>query len=282
MKKILPALILLLTAACQKEHEDIMDIPIKADGFHDMVIKINEVCAQVNNTVCGYIKGPVNFHFPKHITPDYLLNTDEAAKADELYKTLNNKTPKEIIEEYKKILKNNLNNDMERDKNVSKILNGIKKTYDETKKYAKDVTVKDISAQLGEDNLVQLNFTIENKTPFNILQFSGETEFYTSSDILLTRSKAWTKKIEPWIPSGSSARVNIIINSIPEEDIIFLHAAHQLITKVIVTSLHTVSNDDKTAVLILSLPYSYNHLREVIKERERANKEAVKKINNLY
>ena len=170
---------------------------------------------------------------------------------------------------------------MERDRNVTKMLNNIEKTFKNTKEYAKDVIIKDINTNIGGDNIIQLAFTIENRTPFNILQFSGETEFFTS-DTFLARSKAFSKKIEPYIPTGSSARVNIIISSIEDNDITLIRAAKDLTTKVIITSLHTDSQDNATSAIVLSLPYSYFHLRQMIEERESIYNATLKKIDNIY
>ncbi len=263
---IISAVLFILTG-CQKEKVNIMAVPIQAEDFYDLQNKINIVCAQINSTVCSYIKGPISVYLPDASSQGYILSGEEAAIAENLYKRLNSKTPEQIISEYKKILKNKLDEDMERDRNVTKMLNNIEKTFKNTKEYAKDVIIKDINANIGDDNIIQIAFTIENKTPFNILQFSGETEFFTTSDTFLARSKAFSKKIEPYIPTGSSARVNVIISSIEDNDITLIRAAKDLTTKVIITSLHTDSKDNATSAIVLCLPYSYFHLRQMIEER---------------
>ncbi len=278
---IISAVLFILTG-CQKEKVNIMAVPIQAEDFYDLQNKINIVCAQINSTVCSYIKGPISVYLPDASSQGYILSGEEAAIAENLYKRLNSKTPEQIISEYKKILKNKLDEDMERDRNVTKMLNNIEKTFKNTKEYAKDVIIKDINANIGDDNIIQIAFTIENKTPFNILQFSGETEFFTTSDTFLARSKAFSKKIEPYIPTGSSARVNVIISSIEDNDIILIRAAKDLTTKVIITSLHTDSKDNATSAIVLCLPYSYFHLRQMIEERESIYNAALKKIDNIY
>ena len=278
---IISAVLFILTG-CQKEKVNIMAVPIQAEDFYDLQNKINIVCAQINSTVCSYIKGPISVYLPDASSQGYILSGEEAAIAENLYKRLNSKTPEQIISEYKKILKNKLDEDMERDRNVTKMLNNIEKTFKNTKEYAKDVIIKDINANIGDDNIIQIAFTIENKTPFNILQFSGETEFFTTSDTFLARSKAFSKKIEPYIPTGSSARVNVIISSIEDNDIILIRAAKDLTTKVIITSLHTDSKDNATSAIVLCLPYSYFHLRQMIEERESIYNDALKKIDNIY
>lgn len=278
---ILSAILLMLTG-CKKEKENVMAVPIQAEDFYDLQNKINIVCAQINSTVCSYIKGPISVYLPDASSEGYILSGDEAIIAENLYKRLNGKTPEQIIAEYKKILKNKLDEDMERDRNVTKMLNHIEKTFKNTKEYAKDVIIKDINTNIGSDNIIQLAFTIENKTPFNILQFSGETEFFTTADTFLARSKAFSKKIEPFIPTGSSARVNVIISSIEDNDISLIRAAKDLTTKVIITSLHTDSQDNATSAIVLSLPYSYFHLRQMIDERESIYNATLKKIDNIY
>ncbi len=278
---IISAVLFILTG-CQKEKVNIMAVPIQAEDFYDLQNKINIVCAQINSTVCSYIKGPISVYLPDASSQGYILSGEEAAIAENLYKRLNSKTPEQIISEYKKILKNKLDEDMERDRNVTKMLNNIEKTFKNTKEYAKDVIIKDINANIGDDNIIQIAFTIENKTPFNILQFSGETEFFTTSDTFLARSKAFSKKIEPYIPTGSSARVNVIISSIEDNDITLIRAAKDLTTKVIITSLHTDSKDNATSAIVLCLPYSYFHLRQMIEERESIYNAALKKIDNIY
>ncbi len=278
---IISAVLFILTG-CQKEKVNIMAVPIQAEDFYDLQNKINIVCAQINSTVCSYIKGPISVYLPDASSQGYILSGEEAAIAENLYKRLNSKTPEQIISEYKKILKNKLDEDMERDRNVTKMLNNIEKTFKNTKEYAKDVIIKDINTNIGDDNIIQIAFTIENKTPFNILQFSGETEFFTTSDTFLARSKAFSKKIEPYIPTGSSARVNVIISSIEDNDITLIRAAKDLTTKVIITSLHTDSKDNATSAIVLCLPYSYFHLRQMIEERESIYNAALKKIDNIY
>ncbi len=284
MKKTL--LIIMITiavlSACSKEKINIMKVPVEADNFYDLQNKLNVVCTQINSTICSYIKGPVTMYLPEASTSGYILSTDETVIAEDLYKRLNGKTPEQIIDEYKKILKQKLNDDMQRDRNVTKTLNTIEKNFKNTHKYAKDIIITNIETNIGDDNIVQIGFTIENKTPFNILQFSGETEFFTAVDTFLTRSKAFTKKIEPYIPSGSSARVNVMINSITDDDIVLVRAAKDLITKVIITSLHTDSQDNTTSAIVLSLPYSYHHLRDMIEERESMYNATMKKIDNIY
>lgn len=73
-----------------------------------------------------------------------------------------------------------------------------------------------------------------------------------------------------------------MINSISDEDIILVRAAKDLTTKVIVTSLHTDSQDNNTSTIVLSLPYSYYHLRDMIEDRETMYNVTVKKIDNIY
>ena len=278
---IISAALFMLTG-CREEKVNVMAVPIQAEDFYDLQNKINIVCAQINSTVCSYIKGPISVYLSDATSQGYILSGEEAVIAENLYKRLNGKTPEQIIAEYKKILKNKLDEDMERDRNVTKMLNNIEKTFKNTKEYAKDVIIKDINTNIGDDNIIQLAFTIENRTPFNILQFSGETEFFTTSDTFLARSKAFSKKIEPYIPTGSSARVNIIISSIEDNDITLIRAAKDLTTKVIITSLHTDSQDNATSAIVLSLPYSYFHLRQMIEERESIYNATLKKIDNIY
>lgn len=286
MKQIIVIVMIMsfILTGCEnkKEKENVMAVPIQAEDFYDLQNKINIVCAQINSTVCSYIKGPTSVYLPETLSQGYILSGDEVIIAEKLYKRLNGKTPEEIIAEYKKILKNKLDEDMQRDRNVTKVLNNIEKTFKKTRTYAKDVIIKDIHTNIGDDNIIQLGFTIENKTPFNILQFSGETEFLTNADIFLARSKAFSKKIEPYIPTNSSARVNIMISSIEDDDISLIRAAKDLTTKVIITSLHTDSNDNETSAIVLSLPYSYFHLRQMIEDRENIYNATLKKINNIY
>lgn len=284
MKKIIIIIsaVLFILTGCREEKVNVMAVPIQAEDFYDLQNKINIVCAQINSTVCSYIKGPISVYLPDASSEGYILSSEEAIIAENLYKRLNGKTPEQIIVEYKKILKNKLDEDMERDRNVTKMLNNIEKTFKNTKEYAQDVIIKDINTNIGDDNIIQIAFTIENRTPFNILQFSGETEFFTTSDTFLARSKAFSKKIEPYIPTGSSARVNVIISSIEDNDITLIRAAKDLTTKVIITSLHTDSQDNATSAIVLSLPYSYFHLRQMIEERESIYNATLKKIDNIY
>lgn len=284
MKKtiILTLLLLISITGCKKEKVNIMKVPIVAEDFYTLQNNITLVCTQINSTICNYIKGPITLYLKDSFTPGYILSSDEAIVAEKLYKRLNGKTPEQIIEEYKKMLKQNLDNDIKRDINVTKTLDNIEKTYKKTRHFAKDIVIKDIHTNIGSDNIIQIGFTIENNTPFNVWQFSGEVEFFTAVDTMLARSKAFTKKIEPYIPVNASSRVNIYVNSISEEDMTLVRAAKDLTTKVIITSLHTDSEDNATSAIVLSLPYSYHHLRDMIEERERMYNATLKKIDDIY
>lgn len=285
MKKIILLLVVLVfisITGCKKEKVNIMQVPITAEDFYTFQNGINLVCTQINSTVCSYIKGPISLYLPRAFEAGYILSGDEAITAENLYKKLNGKTPEQIIEEYKKMLKHKLDDERKSDRNVTKILDNIEKTFKNTNHFSKDIVIKDITTNIGDDNIIQINFTIENNTPYNIWQFSGETEFFTAGDTFLTRSKAFTKKIEPYIPQGASTSVNIYINSISDEDITLVRAAKDLTTKVIITSLHTDSKDNATSAIVLSLPYSYFHLRQMIDERERMYNATLKKIDDIY
>lgn len=284
MKKtiILTLLLLISITGCKKEKVNIMKVPIVAEDFYTLQNNITLVCTQINSTICSYIKGPITLYLKDSFTPGYILSGDETIVAEKLYKRLNGKTPEQIIEEYKKMLKQNLDNDIKRDINVTKTLDNIEKTYKKTRHFAKDIVIKDVHTNIGSDNIIQIGFTIENNTPFNVWQFSGEVEFFTAVDTMLARSKAFTKKIEPYIPVNASSRVNIYVNSIPEEDMTLVRAAKDLTTKVIITSLHTDSQDNATSAIVLSLPYSYHHLRDMIEERERMYNATLKKIDDIY
>lgn len=284
MKKtiILTLLLLISITGCKKEKVNIMKVPIVAEDFYTLQNNITLVCTQINSTICSYIKGPITLYLKDSFTPGYILSGDETIVAEKLYKRLNGKTPEQIIEEYKKMLKQNLDNDIKRDINVTKTLDNIEKTYKKTRHFAKDIVIKDVHTNIGSDNIIQIGFTIENNTPFNVWQFSGEVEFFTAVDTMLARSKAFTKKIEPYIPVNASSRVNIYVNSISEEDMTLVRAAKDLTTKVIITSLHTDSQDNATSAIVLSLPYSYHHLRDMIEERERMYNATLKKIDDIY
>ena len=176
MKKtiILTLLLLISITGCKKEKVNIMKVPIVAEDFYTLQNNITLVCTQINSTICSYIKGPITLYLKDSFTPGYILSGDETIVAEKLYKRLNGKTPEQIIEEYKKMLKQNLDNDIKRDINVTKTLDNIEKTYKKTRHFAKDIVIKDVHTNIGSDNIIQIGFTIENNTPFNVWQFSGE------------------------------------------------------------------------------------------------------------
>lgn len=287
MKKVLYILsAMLLLASCSKDdikyRENVMDIPIRAENFNDLIEKMNLVCTSVNTTVCGYIKGSVLIHLPELSNNNGIIDNENQETANMLFEKLNNKTPNQMIEEYKKSLKEKLKNDMKENELIKKELKNIENEYEKTRKYAQDIVISDISTVIGKDNIIQINFVLENNTPFNISQFACETEFFTGGTTFLTRSKSFIKDLKPVLASKRKTKVSIIINSIPENDIILVRAAKDLTTKVIITNLTAIDKDKKYKNIILSLPYSYTQLVKMIQEKEMAYKATLKKIDNMY
>lgn len=270
-----------LLIGCQKEKVDIMYRPIVAENFSDLVEKINYVCAHVDKDKCTYMKGVITYTLPDYTKNHYLSTLEEIQLSQDIYEQLNNKTPIQMINEYKVILKNKINEDMKKDEYLLKSLDKVNNVYKSTKHYAKDIIVKDVQMELGKDNIIKIIFTLQNNTKFNLTKFAGETEYYTTNNVFITRSDAFSQKIEPWINAGSSGKITIYINSIPEDDIVLVRAASNLMTKVIITSVQTDSKNKLTESLVLSLPYSYYSLKKIINERNAVYRSTLRQIDTL-
>ena len=78
---IISAVSFILTG-CQKEKVNVMAVPIQAENFYDLQNKINIVCAQINSTVCSYIKGPISVYLPDASSQGYILSGEEAVLAE--------------------------------------------------------------------------------------------------------------------------------------------------------------------------------------------------------
>ena len=272
---------LLFLSSCKKENKDIMNEPVVAENFSELVEKINLVCTQIDKTHCTYIKGVITHTLPDYTKNHYLSTLEEIQLSEVIFEKLNNKTPDEMIEEYKIILRKKIKEDIKKDAYLTKSLNKVQESYKNTKHYAKNIIVKDVQMDLGRDNIIKIIFTLQNNTHFNITKFSAETEYYTINNVFITRSAAFSQKIEPWLQAGSSTKITIYINSIPENDIVLVRAATNLVTKVIITSVQTDSKNKNTESLVLSLPHSYYSLKNIINERNSVYKATLKKIDNM-
>lgn len=271
-KRFCLIIFMLLLAAC--EEKNIMNIPIEADNFQDLIYKIATVCSKVDNNTCTHLKNTIRV---------FANQNDQENNPTKILNILNQKTPNEMIDLYKTYLLVDLKKGRTHDEEVIKNLNEMKTEYEKTKHFANNVVVSNISATLNLKNVnaYVLNFDVTNNTPFNIKQCVAEAEFYTQSDTFLGREKAFSYTFQKPLASGKTANVKIHSENIPLEDLTLIRATRNLKTKVIITSLQTDSNNDNESVLILALPYSYFKMRDLLKESDEIYNKTVEKIKAI-
>lgn len=270
---------LLFISGCGKK--DIMDVPMRADNFQELADKLEKLCDVTDNKTCGYLNGAVYAYIPDYRTDGFAMTESKKAAAEALYKKLNGKTPNQIIEVYKSILMENLNNARKRDEAIIKNLDDIKNAYEKTKNFAADVSVAHVSVDFRKKNAPVLSFNMENKSPFNIRQIVAEAEFYTASETLLGREKAFSYPLNPPLAPGKSAVVQTVISTVSPEDMELIRAAKNLKIKVLVSSLQTDSKNENESVLVLALPHSYFKMRKLIEESDKLYEDTVNKIKAI-
>ncbi len=270
----------LLLSGCDRR--DIMDRPIIADNFEKFMLEINDVCKKTDEETCGAIKGPVVLGLPDAANADYKPSGEDVFTAEEIFRKLNGKTPSELIRIYKGMLLKNLETVRKRDLDIKKNLDLLLDSYESTKKYAADIIVSDIEL-ISDKNLrkMRLGFAVSNKTEFVLKQLVAEAEFYSASDILLGRTKAFVCVLAPNLKPKGRVIIKTLLDSMPENDLALIRAAKNLKIKVTVSSVQTGSKNENEQNLILSLPYSYHRMRELLSESELLYNDTVKKINAI-
>lgn len=264
------------------DSRDIMDRPIIADNFEEFMLEINDVCKKTDKETCDAIKGPVALGLPDAANADYKPSGEDVFTAEEIFRKLNGKTPSELIRIYKGMLLKNLETVRKRDLDIKKNLDLLLDSYESTKKYATDIIVSDIEL-ISDKNLrkMRLGFTVSNETEFVLKQLAAEAEFYSASDILLGRTKAFVCELAPNLKPKGRVIIKTLLNSVPENDLALIRAAKNLKIKVTVSSVQTGSKNENEQNLILSLPYSYHRMRELLSESELLYNDTVKKINAI-
>ena len=281
MKIILYILFVFFIAiGCEKRN--IMDIPIFADNFAELTEQIEKVCRKTDEETCNNIKGAILIELPNAFEKEHSASEDDIYTAQEIYRKLNGKTPSELIQIYKGILLNNLETARKRELDISKNLDLLLESYESTKHYASDIRLDNIKLIHNNNvNNMRVDFTLFNNTTFALEQIVAEADFYTLSDTLLGRSKSFAYTFTPILKPNGKATVKASLNSIPQEDLILIKAAKNLKIKVTVSSIRTNSENENEKNIILSLPYSYYRMRELLKESELLYNNTVNKINEI-
>ena len=117
-------------------------------------------------------------------------------------------------------------------------------------------------------------------TKMEQLNYASYLQNATMFDIPMDLRSCFESYLAPELIEMISNTVGIPIYD--DNDVSLIRAAKDLTTKVIITSLHTDSQDNATSAIVLSLPYSYFHLRQMIEERESIYNATLKKIDNIY
>lgn len=268
-----------MVSGCKKT--DIMNEAVSAQNFREFAEKLEKICYKTDNATCGYINGPIYFYMPKSAAGEPL--TDEVSQeiTTKIYKRLNNKTPNEIIEIYKGLLLADLDKSRGRDSEIIQNLDGIKDVHEKTKHFATDIFISHVSVDFRKQNMPTLTFEITNRTKFNVKQIVAEAEFYTATETFLGREKAFSHVFKPTIGPGQTTAVTKKLSSVPEQDMTLIKAAKNLKIRVLISSLQTDSKKENESVIILSLPYSYHKMRELIEESDELYNDTVNKIKAI-
>lgn len=280
MKNIIYIIFLFTFIGCSKDYN--MDTPIIANNFSSFMKEINNVCKNVDKELCDNIKGIIIAELPDAKNDDYTPIAEEVQIAKNIFNRLNGKSSSEIIQIYKNTLLENLDTARQRDIDINTNLQLLYDSYESTKKYATYINVTDIKI-INSNNIsdMKLQFTITNNSTFNITELVGEAEFYSYSDILIGRTKSFLEEINPILQSKRKTNITINLSSISKSDLSMIRAAKNIKIKVTVSSVRTTSEDEHTKNLILSLPYSYYRMKELLAESEKVYNDTVKKINSI-
>lgn len=280
MKHLLYICVTIFIFSCSKKYD--MDTPIIEENFNDFFRKINNLCLNIDEETCKNIKGLIILELPNAVNSNYTPIAGDIEKANIIFRKLNGKTPSEMIQLYKNTLIKNLDVVRKRDLDIKKNLDLIYDSYENTKKYASYISVSDIKL-INSNNVsnMKIQFTITNNTDFDITQLVGEVEFYSNSDILLGRTKGFLKELTPLLHSKRKTTITIPLSSISKSDLSMIRAAINIKIKVTVSSVTTTSLNDSEKNLILSLPYSYYRMRELLEESEKVYNDTLNKINKI-
>lgn len=270
----------IITAGCSEK--DMMQETLSANNFKGLIAQINKACQSLDTQTCNYVKGTIILTLPNAFDTDYEPVGEDAVKAKELYKDLNNKNVKEFIQIYKGMLLKNLESVRKRDTEITKNLDNLYAAYLRTKHYAEDIILSDITINFENKRGAMLSFTLTNKTQKIIKQAVAEVEFYSVSDIFLGRIKAFSHTFTPDLKPGGKAVIKTTLESIPGNDLVLIRAAKGLKTKVSVSSLQISSKIEDENSLILNLPYSYHRMRQLISDSEKLYNDTVNKINAIH
>ncbi len=275
-KCFLVAISILMFTACTKR--SIVDVPIDADNFEGLQNDINVVCAQIERSACTHLQDAITFELPLNTLTDTTKYIDATNR---IYDTFNNKTPREIIEIYKTTLIKNLDAENAKNIKLKKELQKLYEDYETTRQYANNIAISNIKYDFTDLDNPLITFSITNGMEHPIDQLVAEAEFYSSSDIFLGRAKAFVQPFKNAVAPGDNVTIKKTLQSIPAEDLELIKIARNLKIKISVPSIQTVMPNNNTEIYVLSLPYSYIRMQELLAENQKLYDDTIRKIKAI-
>lgn len=274
--RVMTLALMLAIFGCGKR--SIIDTPIRATDFEDLKTKISSVCSNTNKNVCDYLKEAIIIQMPMNELPSsekYINATNN------IYLNFNGRTPREIIEIYKVLLLKDLDEMNAKNVRLERELARLHSDYEKTRHYASNIIISDIKYSFSNIDDPLITFTITNGLSYPINQLVAEVEFYSISDIYLGRGKAFIQPLRTALMPEQSAIITKTLQDIPSQDLELIKVARNLKIKISIPSVRIVKENNRNEIFVLTLPYSYHKMKELLTENKAVYTATVEQIKAI-
>lgn len=270
-------LVTLIISVVACKNKTTIDTPIVANNFHDLLVKIENSCKNINKNDCEHIWALIQLTTPSIKNSNSLINQEEKMLAEELFVKLNGKTPRELLQIYKSNMLNIVQRDIEKDKEMMNELENIMDTYNSTSKYLRQFTVNGVKNSFL-NNSANVMWNIYNNSEFNIKKIVGYVDYY-DGDNLTFKSEDFIYNFN--MPLLSRERLTILVNvDVDPEKIKELKKNKDMKVDVKFKSMEVSSSAQK--LLIFQLSESYYKMKEMLRISEELYKKRIDLINSIH
>ncbi len=274
IKIALTVLSFLFFVACEKTVT--VEQPIKGNNINDLFKEIETQCLSYDKTLCEHVWALIRMSLPDAKDSNYIVKDHEKAQAELLYEKLSDKTTRELTFMYKSEMMGVIQQDMEKNSQISAQLEDLLKNYQKNKRGARKFPIANPELVLNPSS-ISIMFTINNHSRESIKQLTGYVNIYDNSSKRVFKSEDFVLHFEPKFVLYDRFTLLVDIPQVSPQDIILLRNHKK--SKLEITLKTMVTGDNR--VLLFELPESYSRMKPLLLRSDELNKERISLIESI-
>ena len=274
IKITLTVLSFLFFVACEKTVT--VEQPIVGKNINELFKEIETQCLSYDKTLCEHVWALIRMSLPDAKDSNYVVKDHEKVTAELLYEKLSNKTTRELTLIYKGDMMNTIQNDIEKNSQISAQLDDILKNYQRNKNGVRRFPISNPELVLNPSS-ASIMLTINNHSRNSIKQLTGYVNIYDNKSKLVFKSEDFVLYFEPKFVLYDRFTLLVDIAPVSPEDIALLKKNQRSNIEVVLKTM--VTSDNK--VLLYELPESYSRMKSLLLRSADLNKERISLIESI-